>query len=67
MLNFDLGKISNALDIPLLLVLVEHLLVVLVLPQSSDTASQCQQGGVDVVRLLHPFTVTLLFTAFRPG
>lgn len=46
-------------------VTLEHLLVVLVVPQRSNTAAQCQEGGVDVVGLFHPLTITLLFRAFR--
>lgn len=40
-------------------------LVVLVVPQCGNAASECQQRRVDVVRLLHPLSVALLFAAFR--
>lgn len=45
----------------------KHVLVVLVVPQSSNTASQCQKRRVDVVGLFHPLPITLLFRAFRPS
>lgn len=38
------------------------LLVVLVVPQSSDTAAQGVEGGVDIVGLLHPLLVVLVLT-----
>lgn len=42
-----------------------HSLVRLVVSHRADAASQCEQGSVDVVRLLHPLSILLVFTALR--
>lgn len=41
------------------------LLVVLIVAQCGNAAPERQQRRVDVVRLLHPLSIALLFAAFR--